>query len=135
VILSVPGEVLKTPIILRSVSSMLSAVSQKSLLVPFQSLKGLCSRSSAVSKRSSTSRYNSLAFSFVSSIVWSPIISRRDLKLGESLCHLTTLYRSLLSFTKLITCFQYSRFARYTVDKKCRVSDAKPCEVLLSRCL
>jgi hypothetical protein len=91
VILSVLGEVLKTLITLRSVSSMLSAVSQKSLLIPSQLLKGLYSRLSAVSKRSSTSRCNSLAFSFVSSIVWSPIISREDLKLGESLCHFTTL--------------------------------------------
>jgi hypothetical protein len=135
VILSVPKEVLKTLITLRSVSSILSAVSQKSLLILSQSLKGLYSRSSATSKRSSTSRYNSLAFSFVSSIVWSPIISKEDLKLSKSLCYPTTLYRSLSSFTELITCFQYSCFARRTVDRKCRVSGAKPYKNLLSRCL
>jgi hypothetical protein len=104
-ILSVPEEVLKTLITLRSVSFILSTISQGSLLVLSQSFKRLYSKSSAILKRFSTSCYNNLAFSFVSLIIWSPIISKEDLKLSKSLCHPTTLYKSLLFFTKLITCF------------------------------
>src|SRR5436190_1930407 len=129
VTLSVPGNVLKTPIVFCSTSSRETVCSQTRWPVLSQLISGSESRSSASEKRPRISVCRASAFSIVSSTTVLLISRGGDLSVEESLCQPMTLYSDLSSLTPSVTCLQYSLLALRTVLRNSLVSKG----VLLSR--